>query len=131
MNDFINESSVISALSKKFNCTFRKMPIKYGLDYAALRNGRVVAFIEIKCRTCRSDKYDEYMISLHKVMAAAKLSSTTNLPCFLVVAWTDAIGYTHISAPSVEFGGRQDRNDEDDIEPVALIPISHFNISPR
>ena len=131
IQDLTNESSVMYALSEKFNCTFRKMPRKYGLDYAALRDGRVVAFLEVKCRTCRSDKYEEYMLSLHKVMAATKLSSTTNLPCFLVVAWTDAIGYTHISAPSVGFGGRQDRNDNDDMEPVALIPINHFHIVPR
>ena len=55
------------------------------------------------------------------------------LPCRLAVMWTDNWGYTDLALTPeivVSMGGRRDRGDEQDIEPVHLIPIFSFKITP-
>ena len=104
------------------------MPIKYGLDYAALRDQEICAFIELKCRNNPMRQYPDYMLSMHKLMSAQQILMTTALQCYLVVSWTDAIGYTEINPDCYHYGisGRKDRQDPDDIEPVGYIPIDQF-----
>jgi len=125
------EQSLAGKLVDKWSCTLGKLPIRYAVDYAFLRDGEVVGFAELKCRLTTRTKYPAYMVSLHKVMASRMLYHTTNTPVVLVVEWTDAIGWTQIAGPSasefrVGMGGRRDRNDDQDIEPVALISIDRF-----
>lgn len=127
------EQQLADIICQKFNCTLSKMPIKYGLDYAAARNKEICAFLELKCRTNPMQQYPDYMLSMHKLMAAQQILITTALQCLLVVSWTDAIGYTEINPDCYNYGisGRKDRNDPDDIEPVGYIPIDQFKIIHR
>lgn len=128
-SDLSNERQVISIFSEKFKCTFSKMPIRYGLDYAMSRDGKVRAFAEIKCRSSPVSQYDTYMLSLGKLVSAHNLRVATGLDCFLMVRWTDAVGYIKMdSGFSVAVGGRLDRNDWQDIEPVVHYPIDSFKI---
>jgi len=124
-----HESRLVSGLSQKFKCTFEKLPIKMGMDYAALRNGEVVAFFEVKRRSVSSNKYPTYMISVHKLMAAKSLSELTGLPCYLLVEWTDKTGIIKLPPKNmtIKMGGRADRNDPDDIEPVFHFQIGDFS----
>ena len=62
-------------------------------------------------------------------MAARALSETSKLPSFLVVRWSDNCGYIRIDTLldfEISMGGRTDRGDKQDIEPVMLIPIHNF-----
>jgi hypothetical protein len=69
------------------------------------------------------------MIALTKIMAARRLSEASQLRSFLLVQWSDYCGYVRLDSLldfRVAVGGRTDRGDPDDIEPVALIPIMDF-----
>jgi hypothetical protein len=123
-----HESRITGRISQKFKCTFEKLPIKMGMDYAAVRNGKAVAFLEIKRRNVSSCMYPTYMISVHKLMMAKSLSELTALPCYLFVEWTDRTGFIKLPPPNmtIRIGGRSDRNDADDIEPVSHFPIGDF-----
>ena len=46
--DLTNEVAVMEELAKKFDCTYYKLPVKYGVDFAAVRDGVIVAFVEVK-----------------------------------------------------------------------------------
>ena len=75
--------------------------------------------------------YSSYMISLGKIMSARMLHHVTRVPIVLAVQWQDRTGCVTLAgkgAPQyrVSMGGRRDRNDAQDIEPVALIPIDKF-----
>lgn len=123
------ERAFIERLQRRWRCVFRKLPVKYELDYVAERDGVAVAYVELKVRTCNKRAYNEYMIALSKFVRAGLLSGATKLPCFLCVQWADATGYVDMmKAQGVQFGvgGRKDRGDWQDIEPVALIPIDQF-----
>jgi len=105
------------------------MPISYRIDYAVFEKNALVAWLEIKCRNNSMQAYPTYMISADKIMSGLDLAKHTNSPFLLVVKWSDCMGYTKINKLTeyqIEFKGRADRNDPNDMEPVALIPIENF-----
>ena len=65
-----NEQNIAGIVEARFNCTLHKMPMKYILDFAAVRDNAVVAFVEVRQRKIPSTQYDEYMISMNKLTAA-------------------------------------------------------------
>jgi len=130
--DLQNERQVVDAINELWQTKASKMPRAYSLDYALTRAGRVCTFVEIKCRTVSSYQYDTYMISLAKVLKARALGREVGVPSLLVVRWTNMVGYVDLREVDidVQVGGRADRNDAQDIEPVCMIPIEQFTRIP-
>lgn len=127
------ETAFSTILSDSFRCRLYKLPLRYGLDFSAVRDGRVVAFIETKVRTNPVGQYPTYMVSAGKFMYADSITRVTGLNCLLAVMWSDAWGYTDlVMKPEItlSIGGRTDRGDGQDVEPVCLIPISCFKVTP-
>ena len=141
------ERKTVETLSKMWKVQFIKMPISYHLDYAMIHKinvyqygealkDSIVGFAEVKVRTNPITQYDTYMIALSKVLKARQLSEATKKPSILIVNWrtinkdptkNDCIGWTNFKREfKLGFGGRKDRNDWQDQEPVALYPISMF-----
>ena len=110
--------------------TYMKLPISYRLDVGIVQGGVITAFAEFKCRNIRMDLYDSFFISLSKLMILQDYASR-NLVAHLVVGWTDYMG---VFEPRMtdEFGirpgGRTDRGDPADMEPMAHISIASFNV---
>ena len=127
--DIVAERTAFDKACEVWKCVAEKLPMKYELDYLLLREGKGVAWLEIKSRTNTRLAYPTYMISLGKIMAARRLSEASQLPSFLLIQWSDACGYIRIDS-LLDFrtavGGRTDRGDEQDIEPVAMIPVGEF-----
>lgn len=123
-----NEDEVASRISSAWNTKLNKLPIKYRVDYAAERNGKIVAWIEVKTRKYNMNDFDSFMLSLDKYNASVQLGSITNLPVTLVVRWKDKIGYVDLlhCRGVIKMGGRKDRGDPQDIQPAAYIPIDDF-----
>jgi hypothetical protein len=127
--DLAAERIALDRACEVWKCTAEKLPMKYELDYLLLREGKGVAWLEIKSRTNPRAAYPTYMISLGKIMAARRLSEASQLRSFLLVQWSDYCGYVRLDSLldfTTAVGGRTDRGDEQDIEPVALIPIVDF-----
>ena len=106
---------------------FIKLPLQYKMDFALTRNGVITALVEVKCHRNKKHAYPTYMISMSKLVAAAGYRSI-GINCILLVQWADAMGWVQMSNEdwSVRVGGRKDRNDWQDIEPVTHIPINEF-----
>ena len=126
------ERAAIALVERAWGVGSFKLPIAYQIDYALTHGTTIRAFVEVKCRSCKSDAYRDYMSSVHKVDAAMRLHHVTGLPVFLVVEWLDQIGWLDIGkalrgkAYKVTIGGRIDRDDSADREPVVLFPIADF-----
>ena len=123
------EAALLSFICHRWDCTAEKLSDRYELDCLLLRNGVGCAWLEMKIRTNAKAAYPTYMISFGKIMAARRLSEGSGLPSFLAVQWTDGIRYIRldeIKKFDVAIGGRRDRDDAQDIEPVILIPIDDF-----
>lgn len=127
--DRSGETAVLASLCRRWGCSAKKLSDRYELDYLLLKKRRGKAWLEIKIRMNAHDAYRDYMISFGKVLAARRLSQGSELPSFLLVKWTDCEGYTRLDDLKrfhVSIGGRTDREDFQDIEPVAYIPTQDF-----
>ena len=131
-SDLRNEAQVISILTQEWSAQFHKLPIRYHLDYAVTKDGRVVAYVEVKVRRysmAQIDKWGGYMLSVAKLQTAQELCRISNAVFCLVVQCTDGLYWMTIkdySAFPVVITGRSDRGDSQDIEPCVLIPGSRF-----
>ena len=121
-------------VASTWNCTPFKLPIKYGLDFAFVKAKNIVAFVELKTVTYTMDAYKRfggYGISLHKWNAAKAICEISGKPFCLIVETSDKkIWYAEYSKfeimPTI-IGGRNDRNDKQDNEPLVIINTYNFN----
>lgn len=119
------ERLVVESLQVAWECTLKKFPIAYQLDYMAFQDSDAKAVIEIKCRKA---KYDEMFLSLHKWLAGREMSIATGLPFVLVYAFGQEIFWKPVQNEKIgiKWGGRTDRNDWQDSEPMATFKLSTF-----
>ena len=128
--DLSKETIAIKKFIASFggSADFAKLPIQYKMDFCLIDNKTIRTFVEVKCRTNKKTAYSTYIISMSKVVAA-KSYSDFGVNCILLVQWTDHMGWVDLSNNDwdAKIGGRKDRGDWQDIEPVVHIPISEFN----
>ena len=106
---------------------FFKLPIQYKMDFALVRNGQITALVEVKSRKNKKNAYPTYMISMSKLTSAASYKAI-GINCILLIQWSDQIGWIQMNHKEWTFkvGGRKDRNDWQDIEPVGHISVKNF-----
>ena len=129
-DDRDREALVAKKVGDAFKCSMGKLQPRDAFDFAAMRGDKIVGFVEIKVRANPMGQYSTYMISMTKLATAHAIFAATKTPCILAVQWTDALGYIDMNAVDVtlKMGGRSDRNDPRDIEPVCHIDISGFTL---
>lgn len=124
--DLGKERAVIADIEQRWRCQAQKMPVRYKLDYALMRDGKVCAWTEVKCR---GQRYGTYMISLDKISAGLRLSDLSKCPFIIIVRYDDGTYYCTVTNDlvfDIQWGGRKDRNDPEDEEPVLMIPMKFF-----
>lgn len=135
--DLGNEDAVAATLERIWKgYEVRKLRSYDKIDRAVVPRGskHPRALVEIKCRTVTMQQYDTYLISFDKVRDALGFYAQTGIPVFFVVRWLDALGYYKIDQPSLDediklgIGGRTDRDDPNDVELCAFIPINRFEV---
>lgn len=122
------ESLILTAFGERFNANWRPTPRAYPFDACMTRGDRVVAFAEVKNRKVRSDQYPTLHLSAHKWRDLVLFSDTMTVPVMLVVGYTDGvIRFLKVNRdilPAISFGGRADRGDSQDREPV--VELNNF-----
>jgi len=128
-----DEAGTAFEIEKAWKVDLVKMPMKNKIDFLMKnKKGESRAFVEVKNRACKRHKYPTYMISLDKWVSGLNMGFYTNIPFILVVNWDDEIGFLDCrkvvkeKLAEVNMGGRADRGDAQDIEPVVHIPIYLF-----
>lgn len=126
--DLTNEQRVAAKLSILWRAYFHKLPKSYHVDWMVCRNNQTVAFAELKCRQNTRFAYPTFMISLAKWMRGKELAREAKVPFIIIVNWTDGTFFLKVQDQPVTygFGGRKDRNDSQDMEPVVFINTSYF-----
>jgi len=93
----------------------------------------ITAFCEFKRRHVQMDKYPTLILSLRKYKQLVSYSWCED-GAYLFVRWNDKDGVHRIPSKAIEYdiewGGRIDRGDWQDNEPVVHIPISDFGVLP-
>lgn len=130
--DLTHENKMKTLLEAKWNCTLHKVPLKYQVDWLAMRGKDPMAFVEFKHREKLSiDAYPRYMISLDKWMKAKQLCKEVEIPFIMVITFTEGTYYgvfSHNGLHDVTYGigGRYDRGDAQDVEPMIYLPLKKF-----
>jgi hypothetical protein len=110
----------------------KKLPISYRVDFAILDGTRIRGFCELKCRVVEFKTYDSLILSLGKWDALINLQrSTPDMRSRVCVRYLDGdywypVSEDSIGEVSVRWGGRNDRGDWQDMEPVVHIPTRLF-----
>ena len=125
-----NQDDAIKKLEAVSGRKSFKLPKGYRIDFAMCDGEEITSWVEVECRKNPFKQYPTLAIGITKLMAGLAFEHKTGLPFFLVVHWPDFLGYIRIKSLS-EFkilkGGRTDRNDSADVEPMVYIPIQMFN----
>lgn len=124
--DLSNEQAVVYALCKRWKCESLKLPVRYELDYALLRDGALKCFVEVKCRNSAQAAYPTAVVGLRKVVAGQTLAEQAGVPFYLIYRWTDVTGYTSTFTGDIRLGGRYDRGDDQDPDLWMHIPVGQF-----
>lgn len=108
----------------------RKVPDTYGFDFAAFADPgqqRIIAVIECKQRNNSSTKYDPFIIDSSKLFCLLRWAAV-GVPAYIAVRFTDIDMWHRVARRDYHFryGGRNDRDDENDLEPMVEIPMSMF-----
>ena len=107
-----------------------KLPKFYKCDWGIVKLGSIKALIEIKCRDFMPDKYPTLILSADKWTYLCCSDFALGIPCLFVARFADqSIRYirpSHQQGFIVNLGGRSDRSDWQDMEPVVHIPIDQM-----
>jgi hypothetical protein len=124
-----NQDDAIKKLEAVSGRKSFKLPKGYRIDFAMCDGEEITSWVEVECRKNPFNQYPTLAIIITKLMAGLAFENKTGLPFFLVVHWPDFLGYIRIKSLS-EFkilkGGKTDRNDNADVEPMVHIPIQMF-----
>jgi len=125
-----NERSFAVDFKDKRKVNLSKLPRQYHLDYAMISGDQELeGFLELKNRTNSKKAYSTYMISLSKLLKAKEYKQTLGVNTILAVRWNDADGCINLSELrdyQIKVGGRYDRGDWEDVEPVIHFDIALF-----
>jgi hypothetical protein len=130
-----NERDVTTRLAARWNLMLRKTPDFYPLDFALsrpsppVRDGKIERMLEVKCR---SRFYPSMFLSASKLAFAGSLLNVGLVTTFAWAAletdgdWRVLLWDCDTLRREVtfEWGGRSDRGDAADREPMALVPCS-------
>lgn len=112
----------------------KKLPVSYSFDYLITREAKDkslygMGFLEIKIRSCASTDYEDFCISFLKLDHGVRWLYL-GMDVVFAVRWKDKDGYVKLTDARENYqlvwGGRNDRGDAADKEPLALIPINIF-----
>ncbi len=103
-----NEIKAIQEFCKVKNCTFTKLP-KFDIDFLIDKNGKGIAFMEVKCRTHKYKDFSTQFLSFHKYQSL--MNCNKYLPAYFLCKYTDGIYYIHVNLiplNNIKKGGRNE-----------------------
>lgn len=129
--DRMGERELAETIAASWRLTAKPNPKMYPIDYTFLEGKEVRGFAEIKIRTHPFGRFPTYILSAHKVADAMNLAMSTGKTVVLIVKWScGSVGILDLSQKpdSVGWGGRVDRADSQDMEPVCHYAVERFKI---
>jgi len=135
-DDRQRQREAVSYLSAATGTTAVETPPLTRWDYEMVRDGRVLALVEVKFRKCSSATYPTFMVSEGKATTLRDHAIASGCAGGFLVNWIDAAGWLRIDTLvpdgwSVGSGGRCDRGDPMDVERVVHFPIDEFRFIDR
>jgi hypothetical protein len=131
--DLANEDALKRDLEQAWECNLHHMPHLYHVDFYAERSDNLVAWVEVKQRSCTSTQYATVFMNRGKKFKHLLALSQT-APAFFVVRWADDvtrfIDVAEVVPEWLSVGGEANRwgPGEHDFESVFEIPITEMRL---
>lgn len=129
--NLVKEREIADFIQSVWHMSLIKNPKSYRIDFGVMKGGRIRGWVEVKERKINLFTYPTVILSLAKWMQGRRLALETGTRFFFVIQVIDGsiLCSEETSATrKVNYGGRRDRNDSEDIEPVVHIPIADFRV---
>jgi hypothetical protein len=131
------ERAAVAAFAARYGLDTVELPPRYPVDFAVVREGdggldEVTAFGEVKIRSNPADRYPTAILGAAKWAEAITLAERTGCKLILLYGWDSGkdIRWVELTKltnpPRIAPGGRTDRGDNQDEEPVVHIPVELF-----
>jgi hypothetical protein len=131
------ERAAVAAFAARYGLDTVELPPRYPVDFAVVRGGdggldEVTAFGEVKIRSNPADRYPTAILGASKWAEAVTLAERTGCKLILLYGWDMGqdlrwVELTQLTnPPRIAPGGRTDRDDDQDEEPVVHIPVELF-----
>ena len=123
------EEVVAQKLKKAYSIIPVKLPRSYRVDWAFTKNNEVVAWAELKYRSHSFGDYPDLFISLSKYMAGCELKQRTEKPFYILGHFNNGLyswKHDYGDECKIMMGGRMDRGDPADQEPMVHILNEYF-----
>lgn len=128
--DLDSERAAIIRFAGFTNSIPFKLPMESMADYVLVKDGLAKAIVEIKCRTNKSDQYDEYLLGEKKYTALCNWANYGFTP-ILLISWPNAMGYVKVPVEhTTSMQGRNDRGASITADKVVLIDMGQFKMLP-
>lgn len=133
--DRAGEARVAETLCEIFKCVPYKLKPSIKLDYALVRDNKIVALMEVKCRKYTKESVESMgglILSADKFKTGMEWAKTYNVPFVIAVKFLDCIRYGIFHKDispifQLVLAGRNDRNDDCDTEPCVMIILSNLS----
>lgn len=128
--DRAREAEVANRFAERWGCTLHKNPKYYPIDWVEVANGKLISWLEIKCRDIAPTQYPTVILGVLKYAELMAAHSLTGLPARFAALFNDDrvryIDVAKIPLPLVFYwGGRSRRyRDMQDFEPEIHIKIT-------
>ena len=117
-------------LATLWRCAMAELPQFYEIDFAAVRDRKVLSMVEVKCRKYEMHHFKTCILSMHKYAALRRVIRIhPDITAIFAVRWLDGDGYFVVGEEDeldLEWEGRTDRGSQSDLEPCVKIPIDLF-----
>lgn len=132
--DLDHENAARPLIEKSFNCEIKKVPKSYMFDWMLYRDKKAFACAEYKRRWVGFNDYPFIILSAAKFWKGISFGQMLERGFYFFVEFDDGLyGAPFRLKPesistyfNIGWGGRTDRDDAEDSEPVVHVPISKF-----
>lgn len=119
----------------KYPVTYSKLPKSYQIDYGVYDGDKALKMVcEIKSRNIKLKTYPDLILSAHKMHELVNWH-TRGIAARLLYRLDDGLYFYRVTTDAYQLniteGGRTDRGDWQDIEPVYHIPTSSLTELPQ
>lgn len=125
------ESRVDRIVEAAWGCTVHKLPPLSPIDRYIEKDGRLVAYLEIKTRTHRADRFPDVWLNHRKYMALLNMHLAVGVATVFVVQFTDQIRWvdvSHLTPGSLRMGGtRRLVKSDTDREPMVKVMVADMH----
>ena len=95
--DSLLEAKTANILEALWNCSLAKLPRLSPIDWLAMRDERLMGFVELKCRSHPSSRYRTVFLNIRKWESLTSIAYAANVKAIFVVRFLDSIFWKHLN----------------------------------